>query len=143
MISVYEGDTNPVTLTLKSTLPITCRREGSDSCDLTLRFSTSKDILVRWNGKRSCSLTLREDDWKEEERKAYRAEESIAVYAKIDYVVSGPRYSSLTISINDLPHKFAQDGIRYASMWSKYSLPEIMVTVFHNLSRRYPKQNPT
>jgi hypothetical protein len=128
IISVHEGDPNPATLTLKSTIPITCDKDTTDPCHLTLQLSSSPDIFIKGkNNQVVCSFTLREEDWKPAERKAYREGERIEVYAKIDYTVSSPRYNSLTIDINKLQEKETANGEKYMNMWSKHRLPDIMV----------------
>lgn len=111
ILSVHEGDPKPAVLTLKSTIPITCRRrEGAleDSCDLTLRLTTSSDILVRNRHGRECMMTLKEKDWKTEEQKAYRLEERIEIFAKVDSFMTGPRWNSLTIDIEPFRTKSPQ-----------------------------------
>jgi len=125
---VYEGDPNPAILTLKSTIPITCKEDNDNPCNLTLHFASTPDILIRGKDSGMCSHTLREEDWKQEERKAYRAEARIEIYAKIDYAMSSPRYNSLTIDINEISDKETADGDKYKNMWSKHKLPDIMVS---------------
>jgi len=111
----------PSILTLKSTIPITCKQRDDvleDSCVLTLKLTTSKDILVRNRNGSECTLILREKDWRMEERKAYTLEEQIDIYAKMDSFTTSTRWNSLTIDIDTLPDKVTADGQSYKNMWS-------------------------
>jgi hypothetical protein len=130
MLSVREGDPKPAVLTLKSTIPITCkRREGAiaDSCDLTLKLTTPSDIRVRSRNGRECEMTLSAEDWKHDERKAYRPGERIEIFAHVDSFMTSPRWNTMTIEVDKLP-KVTVDGKNYmSSMWSRHKLPEIGV----------------
>lgn len=83
-------------------------------------------------------MTLSEKDWKPKERKAYRLEESIEFFAKMDSFRTNPRWNSLTIDIDTLPDKVTADGQSYKNMWSRHKLPDIVVgnfaTVQYNFS---------
>ena len=84
-------------------------------------------------------MTLSEKDWKPKERKAYRLEESIEFFAKMDSFRTNPRWNSLTIDIDTLPDKVTADGQSYKNMWSRHKLPDIVVGNFVTVQRDLTK----
>jgi hypothetical protein len=130
--SVAESAIDPQTVTLHSTLPITCPDElskgDSSDCILSLSIdSKQKGIVVRqrYPGLKplifSCLYVIRESDWKPNEKKAYNARAPLEVIAQLDPYTTAPRLNQIEFYLPTLPNKTV-DGITYANPWSGYHM---------------------
>lgn len=133
-LTVYEGSSEPETVLLKSTLPITCMSLHPHTgeprmCSLSIQLITSADIALR-HSEGDCSYTLAESDWKEDEDKAYDDSRPIEVFARKDPFTTHPRLNTLVAKIGHFPQKKEIGETprdRYDNPWQDYRIPNILV----------------